>query len=97
MGPMVNQTPKQSGKKGPIPLPEWSKQTAIAFQALAAGVANDGQQKTCIDWILYEAARIRDMTFNPDSARLSDFAEGRRFVGLQVGKMLAIKIGALRD
>jgi hypothetical protein len=88
---------RKPAKKGPIPLPEWNKQTVIAFQALQAGVANDGQQKSCLDWILYEAARIRDMTFDPNSTRLSDFAEGRRFVGLQLGKLLALKVGMLKD
>lgn len=84
-------------KKGPIPLPVWTKQTAVAFQALAAGVANDGQQKDCLKWIIEEAAKTYDMTFVPESDRLSAFAEGRRMVGSQIVKLLNIKIGLLSD
>lgn len=94
---MIDKKSPPTRKKGPIPLPAWTKQTAIAFQALAAGVANDGQQKECLRWIIFEAALTYDMTFVPESDRLSAFAEGRRMVGNQIIKLVNMKIGLLKD
>lgn len=94
---MAPKSPRPSAKKGPIPLPDWKKQTAVAFQALAAGVANEGQQKECLRFIVYEIANTYDMTFVPESDRLSAFAEGRRMVGNQIIKLINVKIGLLKD
>jgi hypothetical protein len=69
---------------------------ASAIQALAAGNANSVQQKLALEWILTQACRIRELSFWPDSARGSDLAEGRKFVGYQIMKLVSINIGALR-
>ena len=58
-----------------------------AFRALVAGEANEGQQKLFIDYLRY----ITDqgaMTYRPGSDRDSAFAEGKRFVGLELFKLL---------
>lgn len=61
-----------------------------AIRALAAGVANEGQQKRALEWIINKAAGTYDLSFRPggaEGARETDFAEGRRFVGSQIVKL----------
>jgi hypothetical protein len=67
---------------------EYVDDTVYAFMALARGEANEFQQKRVLDWIIQDAARTYDVSYRPDSERETVFAEGRRFVGLQVVKMV---------
>lgn len=60
-----------------------------AFQALKAGTADADQQRRALNWIL-QAAGTFDLSYRPGSQRDSDFAEGKRFVGLQVHKLLML-------
>lgn len=66
----------------------WTPAVAYALKALAAGNANEGQQRRALDWIIQQAAKTYDVSFSPVSDRETSFAEGRRFVGLQVVKLL---------
>lgn len=59
-----------------------------AFKALASGVANDGQQKRALAWLIHQAARTYDVSYRPESDRDTAFAEGSRWVGLQVVKLI---------
>ena len=76
--------------------PEWDKADAAALQALQDGTATEHQQKRALDWIIRKAAATYDLSFSPEGERLTSFAEGRRFVGLQVVKLLAINLPALK-
>jgi hypothetical protein len=60
-----------------------------AIKALASGTATPGQQQLAWESILFDFCGIRDLSWRPDEgggARATDFAEGRRFVGLQLVK-----------
>ena len=57
-----------------------------AIKALAAGVANDGQQKRALAWIINTLCGTYDMSFRPEGDRETVFAEGKRFVGMQLVK-----------
>lgn len=59
-----------------------------AIKALAAGVANEGQQKRVLDWIVKTLCGTYDVSYRPDSDRDTAFAEGKRFVGLQLVKQI---------
>lgn len=59
-----------------------------AIKALAAGNANEGQQRRALAWIVNRVAGTYDMSYRPGSERDSVFAEGRRFVGLQIVKQI---------
>lgn len=72
----------------------WAKADAYALKAMAAGTASDIQQKRAMEWILH-ACGIRDLSFRPDSARATDFAEGKRFVGLQIAKLVQLPAGVI--
>jgi hypothetical protein len=65
-----------------------------AVKALAAGVASDGQQKRALDWIIRCAAGTYDLSFRPgiDGHRATDFSEGKRFVGLQLVRLVNMKM-----
>jgi len=77
--------PHQAGALTPAP---WSDADAYAVKALAAGNASEGQQKRFLSWLINGAAQTYDVSFSPTSDRETSFAEGRRFVGLQVVKLL---------
>jgi hypothetical protein len=66
---------------------EVDKATVYAIRALAAGVASEGQQKAALDWIIRHAARGYDLSYRPQDATATAFAEGRRFVALQIIEM----------
>lgn len=70
---------------------------AAAIQALLTGAASPQQQKVAIDFIVRDLCRTYDLSYRPGEAgrRDTDFAEGRRAVGLQLVLMLNVKIGAL--
>jgi hypothetical protein len=65
-----------------------------AVKALAAGVASDSQQKRALDWIIRCAAGTYDLSFRPgqDGNRATDFSEGKRFVGLQLVRLVNMKM-----
>lgn len=72
--------------------PSYDKADAYAIKALAAGTANEAQQQRAFKWITNIAAGIDDLSFRPgpDGSYLTAFAEGRRFVGLQIYKLKEI-------
>lgn len=72
----------------------WTEQVAYAVRALYDGTADEGQQKLAMAWIEYVAGvgDFTDMSFRPgghEGDRATAFAEGKRFVGLQIRKMLS--------
>ncbi len=71
---------------------------AAALQALARGNANGEQQKRALDWLVKTCCRTYDLSYRPggeEGRRDTDFAEGRRSVGLQLVTMLNLKIGLI--
>lgn len=69
---------------------------AAAIKALQSGTATADQQQRALKWIIEEACRTYDLSFRPQSSRETDFAEGRRFVGLEIVKLLNIPAEAYR-
>ncbi|WP_456389734.1 hypothetical protein [Profundibacter sp.] len=82
---------------------EYGAPEVEALQALKRGEANEHQQRLALDWIINKAAGTYEISFRSDAdggERETAFAEGRRFVGLQSVKMLAMTgkmIAALRS
>ena len=70
-----------------MPAP-WDKETAYAVRALYEGKANESQQRRVAAFI-ERAAGVYDLEFRPDE-RMSSFASGKRFVGLQVRKLATL-------
>lgn len=75
---------------------EHAQQDALALKALQAGTADADQQRRALDWILQQACRTYDLSYRPGSDRETVFAEGRRFVGLEIVKLLNIPVARYR-
>ena len=82
----------------PKPLP-WDppnagEQVVYAVRAFAQGKATDHQQRLLWEWLGYVTGTgdaWSDLSFRPggeEGRRHTDFAEGKRFVGLQLRKQL---------
>lgn len=79
--------------------PEYEVADVSALQALGRGEASPDQQKRALKWLIEKAAATYDQCYRPgseDGRRDTDFAEGRRFVGLQAVKLLRVNIAALK-
>ena len=66
------------------------KADIYAIKALSAGTASEAQQHRALKWILEEASVYDGLSYSPgeNGRRDSDFAEGRRFVGLAIAKLI---------
>lgn len=72
----------------------WEVADASAFQSLQRGDASPEQQKRALDWLIRVGAATYNATFFPGSPDASAFAEGRRYVGLEVIKLLSVNTSA---
>ena len=70
--------------------PRYDAADIEAFRALERGDASPHLQQRALKWLIERAAMTYDLSFAPESDRMSAFAEGRRFVGLQIIKMLVL-------
>lgn len=67
------------------------KADVIALKQVAAGKGDENHQKRVIDLIVTKLAETYGLSYRPDNAggeRDTAFAEGKRFVGLQVVRLL---------
>ncbi len=75
---------------------EYGLREAAAIQALYKGEATPEQQKQALDWIIQEVCRRDDQSYRSNSQRDTDFAEGKRFVGNTLVKLIKINTANLR-
>jgi hypothetical protein len=64
-----------------------------AFKALWRGEADANQQQRAMRWLLY-ATGVHSTSYDPDSDRNTAFAEGKRWIGMQIGKLLSLRAQA---
>lgn len=76
--------------------PEYEVEDAHAVQAVMYGRASEDQQKRAMAFILNQVCGTYDLSYRPSSDRDSAFAEGKRFVGLQMVKLARLNIAALK-
>lgn len=91
--------PRRPKSRAPWMPSEYELADASAIQALASGTATAEQQQRALRWLIEHACRTYDQTYfpGPDGARDSDFAQGRRSVGLELVKMTRINLSLLRS
>jgi hypothetical protein len=68
-----------------------NKADVIAIKAVAAGEATPEQQVRALNAVILQVACVNEMSFCPEhkgGSRETDFAEGKRFVGLQLQKLI---------
>lgn len=86
--------PKQLKRAGQVKAPKpwepvpWEDHHVFALQGLQAGTATPDQQRAALDWILRGLCATYELSYRPDGG--TEFCEGRRFVGLQIVKLLNI-------
>ena len=74
-----------------------------AVKALARGEATVVQQQVALKWLIETACGTYDLSYRSDGdggERETAFAEGRRFVGLQMVKLINLApklVAAMRD
>lgn len=76
-----------------LPVP-YEMSDVSAIQALSNGTANEDQQKRALKWIVRNASGYADLGWHPDQG-CKDFAAGRRFVSLQIEKLIHIDKAAV--
>lgn len=71
---------------------------AGALQALLRGDASADQQQRALKYVIEAIAGTYEVSYRPgeEGRRDTDFAEGRRYVGLQIVKLLKLNLAALR-
>jgi hypothetical protein len=75
---------------------DYNKREAYALRAIEKGEATADQQMLALNWIV-NCANTYDLSYRPDSTEATAFAEGRRFVGLQIVKILKLNPGKLKE
>jgi len=68
-------------KPNPLERPDYTEADIQAVRAVFRGAATEDQQTRCLHWLIHHACGTYDASFRPESARLTDFAEGKRAVG----------------
>lgn len=76
-------------KKDPWLPPDRDDAVIWASLAFAKGQASESQQKLLWDWLMYSTGasdEFADLSFRPgeEGRRATDFAEGKRFIGIQL-------------
>lgn len=75
-----------------IPDGHWDGPTVAALKAFGKGIARPDQQIAVFNFIIENLAGTYDLSFRPDDKggdRDTAFAEGRKFVGLQLRRVIA--------
>lgn len=73
-----------------------AKSVSLAFKALEKGTASPEQQQYALDFLIKIGCRTYDSDWFQDD-RITSFAAGRRFVGMQIVEIINLKIGKLKQ
>lgn len=74
---------------------EYLPADVAAIQALSKGNATPDQQVRAIKFIVERMCGTYDLSYRATSSRDTDFAEGKRYVGLQIVKFSRLNVAAL--
>lgn len=90
---------KQLSPSAPYKPAPWEDSDVVAIKALAGGTASPAQQRHALDYIINVVCDTCGMSYRPgpDGARDSDFAEGKRFVGNQIIKLIKIDLARIKQ
>lgn len=87
----MNKARKPGPPREPWAPPHYDEHDIGTIKALHAGRASEQQQQHALRLIVEKMAGTYDLSFRPggiEGQRATDFAEGRRFVGLQLVKLI---------
>lgn len=97
--PKAKKNPHQPQAKPYLPC-GYTKSDVYAIKALQLGTATPDQQKMALHWIINVCADTYGMSFRPggvEGQRETDFAEGKRFVGNQIVKLVNYDVSLLKQ
>lgn len=77
-------------------VPKYVAADITAIQQLEHGEASPEMQKRALAWIVNEVCKTYDLSYRPGDTHETTFAEGRRFVGLEIVKMLKLDPSKVR-
>jgi hypothetical protein len=69
---------------------------AAAIQAITRGEATPDQQTRAMEFIVRVICDATTMSYSPESHSDTDFAEGKRFVSLQIVRICSMSLSQLR-
>lgn len=75
---------------------DWELADASALQALVRGDADEYQQKRALSFVINKLAHTYDLSYHPKDGLAMAFAEGSRFVGLQIVKLINVNTSSLK-
>ncbi len=78
----------------------FDKASVHALRAMSHGTASEDQQKRALEFIVRELCETDGLSFRPDDmsgAHATAFAEGKRYVGLQVRKFILMPLDERGD
>lgn len=88
-------------KTKPVPAPyipyQTKKSDVIAMLALKAGTADEHQQKRILALLINNLCETYGLSYRPGDPDGTSFAEGKRFVGLQIVKMLNTNVDTFKE
>lgn len=91
----------RNSRNTPSPLPHepvaWELVEAASVQALARGDANEDQQRRAVMFIIERVCATYDLSYRPGDTQAMAFAEGKRFVGLQLVKLIRLNLAVWSD
>ncbi len=65
----------------PLKVPDHTEADVVAVRAWVNGCATEDQQKRSAAFVIKQISRTYEVSFHPNSERLTSFAEGMRRVG----------------
>ncbi|MEE9528430.1 MAG: hypothetical protein V3V88_00055 [Dehalococcoidia bacterium] len=83
-------------KNGAIKPPHYEAADVTAIQQLERGEAGPEMQKRALKWIIEEVCKTYDISYRPGDTHDTAFAEGKRFAGMEIVKMLKLDPSKLR-
>lgn len=80
---------------------KWTEADVLAIRACIAGKASEEQQRRAMDWIMAQACKVHDLSYQPgEQPFATTFAEGRRYPATLIRAMLtpeALAVGIAND
>lgn len=83
-------------KHGAFKPPQYEAADVTAIQQLERGEAGPEMQKRALNWIIVHASELYEQSYRPGDPHETSFAEGRRFVGNAIVKMLKLDPSKVR-
>lgn len=82
----------------PIQLrPEFTKAHASLVKQLFAGTLDQEGQRQVVRFLVEDLCGTYDLSYRPESERNTVFAEGKRFIGMELVKLSKINLSLIKD